>query len=127
MRHVKTEVCNSKEDVYKFLDRYMDEGYEGVILRNINGKYEQKKRSVNLQKLKKFLDDEFEITGFTTSEEGKEIGCVIWECVTKDGKKFHVKPKWSYEERKDIYKNGEKFIGKKLTVRYQELTKEDVS
>ena len=75
-----------------------------------------------MQKLKKFIDEEFEIIDYTTPDTGKEVGCVIWICKTKDGKKFNVRPSGNYQERKNLYKNAKKFIGKMLTVRYQELT-----
>ena len=109
-----------------YLDKYIKEGYEGLILRNKNGLYEENKRSYNLQKLKRFKDEEFKIINYTTPSEGKEVGCVIWECITKEGKKFSVRPEGNYNERKKLYKQGKKYIGKMLTVRYQELTNENI-
>ena len=122
IKQVKTEECKNQEAIYDFLEKYTKEGYEGVIIRNKKGNYEENSRSVNLQKLKKFIDEEFEIIDYTTPDAGKEVGCVIWICKTKDGKKFNVRPSGNYQERKNLYKNAKKFIGKMLTVRYQELT-----
>ena len=122
IKQVKTEECKNQEAIYDFLEKYTKEGYEGVIIRNKKGNYEENSRSVNLQKLKKFIDEEFEIIDYTTPNTGKEVGCVIWICKTKDGKKFNVRPSGNYQERKNLYKNAKKFIGKMLTVRYQELT-----
>ncbi len=126
LKLVKTEICNKKELIEKYLDKYINEGYEGIIIRNSNGKYEENIRSSNLLKLKRFIDEEFEIINYTTATEGKEIGCVIWECKTKEGKKFSVRPQGNYNERKKLYKEGKKYIGKMLTVRYQELTNDKV-
>jgi DNA ligase-1 len=42
----------------------MEEGYEGIMVRNPNSPYEISKRSSYLQKYKEFDDDEFEIIGF---------------------------------------------------------------
>ena len=109
-----------------FLDKYTKEGYEGVIIRNKKGKYAENARSNHLQKLKKFIDEEFEIIDYTTPTTGKEVGCVVWICKTKDGKKFNVRPSGNYDERKKQYKNGKKYIGKMLTVKYQELTNDQV-
>jgi DNA ligase-1 len=122
IKQVKTEECKNQEAIHDFLEKYTKEGYEGVIIRNKKGNYEENSRSVNLQKLKKFIDEEFEIIDYTTPDTGKEVGCVIWICKTKDGKKFNVRPSGNYQERKNLYKNAKKFIGKMLTVRYQELT-----
>ena len=122
IKQVKTEECKNEANINDFLEKYTKEGFEGVIIRNKNGKYEENNRSVNLQKLKKFVDEEFEIIDYTTPNIGKEVGCVIWICKTKEGKKFNVRPSGNYQERKNLYKNAKKYLGKMLTVRYQELT-----
>lgn len=126
IKQVKTEECQNEQNVMEFLDKYTKEGYEGVIIRNKEGKYAENARSNHLQKLKKFIDEEFEIIDYTTPEQGKEVGCVVWICKTKEGKKFNVRPLGSYEERKKQYKNGKKYIGKMLTVKYQELTNDHI-
>ena len=126
IKQVKTEECKKEEQIMEFLDKYTNEGYEGVIIRNKKGKYAENARSNNLQKLKKFIDEEFEIIDYTTPKTGKEIGCVVWICKTKEGKKFNVRPSGNYDERKKQYKDGKKYIGKMLTVKYQELTNDKV-
>jgi DNA ligase-1 len=102
-------------------DAYVSEGYEGLIVRNKQGPYELGTRSIHLQKYKEFEDDEYEIVG-AKDGEGKEKGLVIWICKTKDGKTFNVRPKGSEEERAELFRDAAKYIGKKLTVRFQELT-----
>ena len=126
IKQVKTEDCTGEEQVMEYLEKYTKEGYEGVIIRNKHGKYAENARSNHLQKLKKFIDEEFEIIDFTSATTGKEIGCVVWICKTKEGKKFNVRPLGSYEERKKQYKDGKKYIGKKITVKYQELTNDHI-
>jgi len=129
MQHIKqvvTEDCKDEQQVMEYLDKYTNQGYEGVIVRNKKGKYAENARSNNLQKLKKFKDEEFEIIDFTSAKTGKEIGCVVWICKTKEGKKFNVRPLGSYEDRKKLYNNGKDYIGKMLTVKYQELTHDHV-
>ena len=123
---VKTEVCNKKEEIDNFLNKYIKEGYEGLIIRNIKGKYEEGLRSSNLIKLKKFKDEEFKIVDYTCPKIGKEVGCVIWICSTKEGKIFNVRPEGGYPERKKLYRNGKKYIGKMLTVKYQEMTNDNI-
>ena len=126
IKQVKTEECDKEKNIDEFLDKYIKEGYEGLIIRNKNGKYEENARSVNLQKLKKFVDEEFKIINYTTPNVGKEVGYVIWICETKEGKTFNVRPSGNYTERKKLYREGKKYIGKMLTVRYQELTNGNV-
>ena len=122
IKQVKTEECQQEKNIEEFLEKYTKEKYEGLIIRNKEGKYEENTRSVHLQKLKKFIDEEFEIIDYTTPDQGKEVGCVIWICKTKEGKKFNVRPSGNYQERKKLYREAKKYIGKMLTVRYQELT-----
>ena len=54
--------------------------------------------------------------------EGQEAGCVIWVCKTDEGKVFHCRPRGTREDRALQFQHGADFVGKKLTVRYQELT-----
>ncbi len=122
IKQVKTEECQQEKNIEEFLEKYTKEKYEGLIIRNKSGLYEENTRSIHLQKLKKFIDEEFEIIDYTTPNIGKEVGCVIWICKTKEGKKFNVRPSGNYKERKNLYRNAKKYIGKMLTVRYQELT-----
>ena len=65
------------------------------------------------------------IIGFTEGE-GNETGCVIWECETPEGKTFKVRPRGTQDERKVIFKEGSKYIGQELTVRFQELSQDGI-
>ena len=46
----------------------------------------------------------------------------MWICEDNDCR-FTVTPEGTKERRKELYKNGKQYIGKMLTVKYQELTK----
>lgn len=117
---LKTEVANKETDIYNFHKQYVKEGNEGIIVRNANSLYETNYRSYNLLKYKTFIDNEYKIINFTEGN-GNEKGCVIWICETPNGHIFDVRPRGTFDERKILYKNGNKYIGKYLTVRYQEL------
>ena len=125
---VMTEVCERKTDVRSYHNRYVEMGYEGLMLRNKTGKYLLKSRSVDLQKYKEFEDSEFTIVGYKEAQ-GEDRGTIIWECEYEklDGSKdtFTVRPRGSREHRAMWFcmaeENFGQFEGKKLTVRYQEL------
>jgi len=122
--HVKllpTEEAGTAAELKGFHDAYVSEGYEGLIVRNKKGQYQLASRSADLQKYKEFEDDEYEVVGFTEGE-GHEKGLVIWTCKTKDGKKFNVRPRGTHEERAELFKDAASYVGKHLTVRFQELT-----
>lgn len=118
---LETKSCLTKEDVGDFLREHVSSGYEGTIIRNAKGKYRQKLRSRNLQKLKQFFDQEFKIVGYTDGA-GIEAGLIIFECETDTGDVFRIRPRGTHEWRAKMFKKGKKFIGKLLTVRYQEMT-----
>jgi len=118
---VKNYITESESDVKKYHDKFVQDGFEGVIIRNIKGAYELDKRSNNLQKFKVFIDDEFEIVGFTEGT-GNETGCVVWICKTKDGEEFSCRPRGVASQRKEWFENGNAYIGKMLMIRFFEYS-----
>ncbi len=123
---VSTELCKNKTDIIENSRKFIMAGYEGSIIRNDTA-YEIGKRSFNLQKYKEFTDSEFEITGFECEKvtNGKDP-CVVWECKTDSGLLFKVRPQGSEEERAMLFTRANKFLGKKLWVKYQELTEDGI-
>jgi DNA ligase-1 len=123
---VTTEVVPNQEHLYDIHNFATELGYEGIMLRNINGKYKQgPTRSNDLIKMKAMIDDEFEIVNFKEGQ-GLEKGTVIWTCITKNGKEFNVRPTGTREQRKIWFKNGKKYLGKNLTVQFQEWSKDKI-
>lgn len=118
---VKTDVCDNIEHMKELHSQYVAENFEGLMLRNRNGLYKIGNRSADLQKYKEFFDTECEIVDYKEGE-GLEKGCVIWICKTPENKIFSCRPRGSREFREELFINGEKYIGKMLTVRYQEKT-----
>lgn len=118
---LEVETVNSEEEMLAGHASYVLCGYEGTMVRNTDGLYKQNHRSADLQKYKDFKDDEFEIIG-TKTGVGKELGACIFICKTKEGKTFDVRPRGTFEERKKWYDNSDHFIGKNLTVRFQDYS-----
>lgn len=106
-------------------DLFVDEGYEGLMLRNLEMPYEFS-RSWNLVKYKVMKDSEFKIVDAEQALKGKQKGAIIWICETAQGDRFNVVPNGTIESRKKLWAEWEadptEFIGKELTVQYQELT-----
>jgi ATP-dependent DNA ligase len=125
LKLLQTDVANNLDDVKRLHAEYVADGYEGLILRNKAGLYKVGHRSADLQKYKEFKDDEYKIVGFKEGD-GIEKGCVIWICETKDHKTFSVRPRGTHEQRAEAFKTASKAVGKKLTVRFQELTEDGI-
>lgn len=122
--------CPSSEiktinEVDNLHNEYVCNGYEGLILRNKNGKYEINKRSYDLQKFKLFVDEEFTIIDYCEGT-GDEKGLIIFKCITNNGKEFSVRPKGTREYRNELFIKGDTLIGKKLTVIFQEYSSEGI-
>jgi len=124
---VKTEVVEDEDEMKKLFSKYIEQGYEGIIVRNIGSPYEQK-RSYNLLKYKEFDEEEFKIVGYEEGR-GKLSGAVgAFVCELSNGETFKAKLKG-----KDVtdllihyFKNPKEFMGKELTVQFQGLSKDNV-
>jgi ATP-dependent DNA ligase len=117
---VPTSRCESEAQMKLQHNAYVADGFEGIMLRAPSGDYKHS-RSADLLKYKEFFDAEYEVVGFKEGE-GQEKGCVLWMCRTEEGRTFHCRPRGTRESRIELFQNGGDYVGKKLTVRYQELT-----
>lgn len=124
VQYVPTHKVESEEKALEYYSICMEDGYEGIMIRNSDAIYEVNKRSYNLQKVKEFDDDEFEIVG-TEEGKGTMAGKAVFICKTKKGDTFNAKMKGKLENLRQ-YLNNPKVIGKKLTVRYQGYTKYNI-
>ena len=109
--------AKTEQDVIEITNGFIQAGYEGGIVRSIYGSYRTNYRSSHLLKVKNFVEEDFKIVDFYEGE-GKDEGAVIWECVTPEGEQFAARPKGTYEERRKLFAEGSKHLGKYLTVRY---------
>ena len=114
---VPTYTAHDYEEAVKYHDEWVRDGYEGAILRNPQGMYEEGKRSSNLLKLKRFMSDEFEIVSVHEGR-GKFEGLAIFTCKTKEGKLFDCNAPGTFEERQELLKRADECVGKQLTVKF---------
>ncbi|MBV1929309.1 MAG: hypothetical protein KUG81_07345 [Gammaproteobacteria bacterium] len=121
-----TKEVDDESGIYEWHDQWVQQGYEGVIIRNRDGMYKFDNRSADLQKYKEFIDEEFEIVGGDKGT-GLHEGCVIFTCaVNKDGPVFNVYPRGSLQARRDMFGDLANLVGKYLTVRYQQLSEDGI-
>ena len=120
---VTTEKVDNEEDLMAYYFDYMAEGYEGQILRVLDGEYENK-RSKSLLKHKTFFDKEFTILGVNEGI-GKLQGKVGTLIFSIDGKTFNSAVNGDHEYLEELWKM-KNLIGKKATVKYFELTTDGI-
>ena len=125
---VNTLSADSEQDLTNKHINFVNDNYEGSIVRTISGKYKCKARSLDLLKYKDFDDAEFKIVGFTSEKDTskKDDDLIVWICKTIEDNTFNVRPKGTKEERQMLYKRGQDFIGRNLHVKYFELTESKV-
>lgn len=118
---VPTNRAEDHDQVMLAHEENLAAGFEGSMVRN-DGPYEHDKRSYHLQKLKNFIDSEYEIVG-AEEGRGKDAGTVgAFVCHTEDGKEFRCRLKASYARRRELFGDPAQYMGKLLTVAYQNLT-----
>ena len=119
--YVETFSVKKHTDMNGFHKMFMQQGYEGTMIRDKDSVYEVGQRSNYLLKHKDFQTEEYEITGAKTGH-GRDADAVVWVCKTQDDREFTVRPEGTIIQREEDYKNHKKYIGKMLTVRFQNLT-----
>lgn len=124
VRFVNPIKVNSHKEIEQYHDKFVSEGFEGVIIRIPDSAYENK-RSKNLLKHKHFIDEEFIIIDIVEGIGNRSgmAGNILFKM--KNGKEFSAGLRGGENYYKYLLENKSKFIGKVGTVRYQNLTDED--
>jgi len=129
---VETRIVNNKEELMQAYEDFMEQGYEGAIVRNFEGKYVYK-RSYDLQKIKIFDDDEFRIVDVKVGTKGSMAGKAVFICerIKEDqklpeGVTFDCKLKGDMSKLKEYADDPSLVIGKIVTVQYQGYTRKNL-
>lgn len=117
----ETYSIQSESEIENYHLKFVEQGYEGAMLRNLDGVYKLKDRSTDLQKYKMFISGEYKIVD-AVEASGNDVGTVVWICETKTGIRFNVRPKGIHKERSEWWLNKAAYIGQELTVQFQGLT-----
>jgi ATP-dependent DNA ligase len=130
----------SMEEANEYYRQFVDDGYEGAMLR-LNRPYRYSfhaYHSTNMLKMKPLFDDEFEIVGYSAGEKGKGEGALMLILRTKEGLEFPVGPNVPLGERyallkkmSEIEDNGHSYFdnhykGKMMNIQYEGLTKNGI-
>ena len=146
---VQSTWCYNQEELLSCYNKYINQGYEGVMVRDPSKPYKFGRATGNSQellKLKPFVDDEFKVVGFTermhnsngavrnelgnlersSSKEGLVPTNSLGALVVEYGETtFEVGTGFTDEQRKDIWLNQDDYLGKLVKVRYQEIGVKD--
>jgi DNA ligase-1 len=124
---VKTYKATCESDIVKYYEDFVEEGYEGAMVR-LDAKYENK-RTKNLLKYKEFKDEEYLIVGVTEGVGNRSGGAGNITCKKLDGSAFadgattfDSNIKGTREFCKEMLLKKNDYIGKIGTVKYFNLT-----
>jgi DNA ligase-1 len=129
IKAVTGTIARNDEDVKSFHDGAVQSGYEGAMLKDPAGVYQQGQRSRYWTKVKMFDDNEFEIVGFKLGQRGTEDLLIV--CKLPDGYDpvkipegtVDVKMMGTRESKQKLYDQKDSLIGKQLTVKHFGFTK----
>lgn len=120
LRHVKTE---SWADIQRLHDKWVAEGFEGVVVRKPDKVYEPGKRTSTMIKVKAYQDAEFKIVGFSEKLRDEDF-CFV--CETSKGKRFEAKPIGSREIKDQYLEDMDDIIGRMGTVKFFEWSTDGI-
>ncbi len=137
---VPTFKIDNEEQLLAYHKKFINEGYEGTIVRHGDTGYDINKRSSSLLKYKDFIDEAYKVIDVVPSESRPEQGVIV--CTTTVGLNISHKEnvttgeikggvfscgmKFSHAERKEILKNKQKYIGKMAEVRFFEFSEDGI-
>lgn len=119
--HYKT---NSWDEVKRLHDKFVKEGYEGIVCRKPDKVYGFGKRGSDMIKVKEYLEDSFKIIDYVDGLRGTEDFCFIMETI--EGKTFKAKPTGSRKIKEEYIENIDSIIGLKGDVKFFEWSDDNI-
>ena len=126
LKRVFGDACNSMSELMKSYKKFLSQGYEGIIIRDIKSPY-VRRRSRFVMKFKPKKTDVYKIHDILegSGEHAGMVGAFI--CQGFDATTFKVSAgEFDHSARKQIWNNRTQIIGKFLRISYQNLTDNQV-
>lgn len=120
LEHVYTK---SWAEIKKLHDKWVKEGFEGLVARKPDKTYNFGKRGSDMIKVKMYKDAEFEIIDY---QDGLRPEDFTFICETEEGKSFAAKPIGDRELKAYYLDNIDDIIGQKGVVKYFEISKDGI-
>lgn len=124
IKFVDTVKCRTTYDLDAFYGKYIDEGFEGQMVR-LDKPYENK-RSKSLLKRKEFQDKEYIILDVIEGEGNRAGGAGAMTFENEQGKRFNSNIKGTREYCTQLLKEKDQLIGKQATVKFFNLTPDNI-
>lgn len=115
---VEGMILNTEAEVKDWIARFMQDNYEGIIIRNFIGVYEFGQRSQNMQKWKIFQTVEAYVFDYEIDKNDE----VVLICRLQNGVVVRAKMKGDHNYRK----NNMNLVGSFITISFQAYTEDGV-
>jgi ATP-dependent DNA ligase len=121
--NVTTMVATTLSEVMECMEVFVDAGYEGIIVRDIDASY-VRKRSTRIMKFKPKKRDEYPIIGYKEeiSKDGAPKGSLGALVCMSDGEEFSVGTGFTESERQGLWMRRDELVGRTCIVAYQHTT-----
>jgi hypothetical protein len=100
-------------------DKFVSEGWEGLVVRQADSVYKPGMRSNDWIKIKCYYDAEYPIVGLAEGLREEDM-CFILE--TPNGQRFNCKPVGDRNQKHWYHEHINELIGKMLTIKYFEMS-----
>lgn len=100
-------------------DKFVKEGFEGLVIRSLTDVYGPGKRSNAMIKIKEYKDAEYTIVGISEGRREEDM-CFIMQ--TESGAEFNAKPVGDRALKQYYRDHIDEMIGKQATVKYFEMS-----
>lgn len=115
VRMVPQEKVTGWNNIQKIHDKYVSEGFEGVVIRDPSKLYSFGGRGNAMIKVKMYQDAEFKIVGYS---DGLRPEDMVFVCETDLGVTFEAKPIGPRELKYEYLDRMDEIIGKMATIKF---------
>lgn len=119
IQFVPQDLMQGWDQIKKYHDKFVSEGWEGLVIRFVNGIYKPGKRSSDMIKIKIYKNAEYRILGLSEGLRPEDM-CFIMK--TPGGYEFRAKPMGDREQKQWYRDHINELIGKLGTVKYFEMS-----
>jgi len=123
---IESHTVHSAEEVFKIYNNFLDQGYEGAMVKNIDATYQWKRVNFKdgiMVKLKPEETIDGKIVGYYEGKSGRNIGRFGgFKVQLEDGVITNVGGGYSDDQRIKFWKDPERYIGEWVIVNYTDRT-----
>ena len=103
IQFVPQQLVSGYDNMLKLHNQYVEEGWEGLVIRDPDVVYRPNGRTNDMIKIKVYKSEDFLVTGYELGLRGSED--MVFICETSDGKEFKAKPLGDRLQKEEYVEN----------------------